>query len=130
MTRSLTGALRAWPRRRWAVVVLTWPAAAVALGTSAGAFSSHAEWWLWPALIVAGGLAALVVASYTPRPGGGRRLDVGCSPCAVVAALTLPLGALALASAPADPTMTAVAVVLLLAGAAQRLADNPASCAR
>lgn len=128
MRRTLATALGAWPRRRWVAAALALPVAAVLLGASAGA-ASQARWWLWPALAVAASLAAVVVASYVPRPHSGRRLDVGCSPCAAVAALTLPLAAMALASSPADPTMTAVAVVLLLAGARQRLADS-ATCPR
>jgi hypothetical protein len=78
--------------------------------------------------VVCAVIAALVLASYVPQPGSGRRLEVGCSPCAVMGGATI-VGSLVLRSTtPVDPGIAGVAVMMLLFGLVQRLNDN-ASCA-
>ncbi len=113
--------LRGWPGRRWAAAAALVPVAALLL-TDAGA-SAAGSWWEWPAVVLTAILASMVLASYLPRPGTGRRLDLGCSPCAAVSALTVLLALMARSTAPADPVMALVAVVLVVAGLRQRLSD-------
>ncbi len=118
--------LRGWPPRRWAAagVVL-----AVLLALSWVTLASYATaWWSLPAWAATAVLSAVVLASYLPAPGGGLRLDLGCTPCAAVAALTVLLAYMSRASAPEDPTMAGVALLLLAAGVRQRLAGG-AACA-
>ncbi len=113
--------LRSWPRRRWVAAAVLVPAVTV-LFAVAGRGTSQA-WWGWPAAALTGVPAAMVLASYLPRPGAGRRLDVGCSPCAAVAALTVLLAVMARSAAPTDPTTALIGVVLVGAGLRQRLSD-------
>lgn len=117
--RSLTGALRQWPRRRWITAVLAAPVlAGLLLATGRGG-----AWWGWPVAVLVAGLAALVVASYLPVPGSGRLLEVGCSPCAVVAAGGVAVAILARTGAPGSPATAVLAILVLLAAVRQRLAD-------
>jgi hypothetical protein len=78
----------------------------------------------WTAVdAVSGLLAAVVLASYVPRPGSGRVLEVGCSPCAVMAAAAV-FGSLLLRStSPLDVGIAVVATGLLGFGLLQRLTD-------
>jgi hypothetical protein len=83
----------------------------------------------WPALVALVALAAAAtLATYLPQPGAGHRLDLGCTPCAAVAALSV-LGAGAVLSTTAHETSTAgLALVIVGFGLTQRL-TSPSSCA-
>ena len=70
-------------------------------------------------------LAAGVIASYAPT--GSRRPTLGCTPCAVVAGISVPLAALLLASGRTDPSLLVIAFGAVGFGLAQRL-RTPASC--
>lgn len=119
---NVTGALAAWPRRRWvvaatgAVLLLLGQAAAVPAGTTSGA-----GWWALTAGTAA--LAGLVLASYAPVPGSGWRLAVGCTPCAALAGV---LAAFALLSSLGNVETSSALLALALTGAAayQRFNDD------
>lgn len=83
-------------------------------------------WTALVALVALGGAATL--ASYLPRPGYGRRLDVGCTPCAAVAALSVLGAAVVLSTAPYDMSTAALALVIVGFGLTQRL-TSPSTCA-
>jgi hypothetical protein len=80
-------------------------------------------WWAVPVTFVQGALAALVLASYLPAPGAGLRLDVGCTPCAAVAGMSV-LGSLVMRET--DPWHLGIAVVaisMLGYGVIKRITD-------
>ncbi len=105
--------------------VLT-PVLVVVFAAVAGLLAHGAPAWAWAVTVLDGALGAGVLASYLPAPGSGRRLEIGCEPCATIAALGV-VGALMLrASGPVDPTLAALSVFLLLAAARQRLTDTQA----
>lgn len=80
----------------------------------------------WLALnLVAAGLGAAVLASYLPA--SGWRPDLGCSPCAAVAALSLVGSALAVGSYGPSLVGPALAAAITLYALTQRL--GPAACA-
>lgn len=115
------GGVAGWPRRRWI-------AAAVLVLPLGGVFGSVGPlwslWWAAPAALASGGLAAVIFASYLPLPGAGRRLDLGCSPCAAMAAASV-VGALILrASVPLEGGMALVSLMMMGFGLAQRLANT------
>lgn len=112
--------LRAWPTRRWVVAgLLLAPLALLyaSLGLPAGA------WWAWPLTGVQAALAAAVLASYLPLPGAGRRLDVGCSPCAAVAGATVVGSLLMRQTDPWDAGIGVTAALMLAYGLVQRVRD-------
>ncbi len=118
--------LEAWPRRRRAAAVLLLPLVAawfVVVGGSTQA-SPSAGWYVL--VMVAAVLGAGVIASYVPVVG--RRPDLGCTPCAMMAALTVVGATVALRSYEADVAGPLVAGALLLFGLAQRM-NQPATCA-
>jgi hypothetical protein len=118
---ALLRGLRGWPLRRWvAAAVVTVPLAGLYLtqGPSADI------WWSVPAALVCGALASLVLASYLPLPGSGRWIDLGCSPCATVAAMTV-LGSFILRDgAPSEVGMSLLAALMLVFGLVQRLSGG------
>ena len=67
-------------------------------------------------------------AGYAPAPGARRRLDVGCEPCARVAALTVLAAVAARAADPASVALALFSVLALGFGLLQRLSDSP-TCA-
>jgi hypothetical protein len=120
----MPAAVRGWPPRRWVAAGALLPVVVLLLAAAAG--GARQPWWGWPAVVLTAVPASMVLASYLPRAGTGRRLDVGCSPCAAAAALTVLLAVMARSSAPADPVMALIAVVLVVAGLRQRLSDATA----
>jgi len=108
----------AWPRRRWvAALMLVAPLAAA----YASVGPSPQVWWVLPTAVMSAALAAGLLASYVPMPGSGRLLDAGCSPCAAVSGVAV-LGSLMMRStAPLEPGIAVVAVLLVAFGLAQRL---------
>ena len=125
----MIAALRTWPRRRWIAVAAVLPVmTALLAATGRGSGGAWAAWWMWPWLTVTGGLAALVLASYLARPGAGKLIEMGCSPCAAASALAVGGALLAHASAPASPLMAVIAAGLVFAAVRQRLTD-PTACA-
>lgn len=114
-----------WPRRRIVVGLVTSPVIGVGLATVGGGLPGPAG---WTALVaVAALLGGATLASYVPVPGAGRRLDIGCTPCAVVAALTLVGAAGILGGSPHAASSAALAVGLVAFGLLQRMTD-PESC--
>lgn len=121
----LTGLLR-WPLRRW---LLAAPAflVLVLLFSPLTAGGTGQPGWAWPAAVLLALPGSLILASYLPAPGTGRWLDLGCAPCAVVAAGAVVMAVLLRAGAPADPGRTALCALMLGIGLHQRLID-PARC--
>lgn len=116
--QDLVLALRGWPARRWVTAaVLALPLAALYAWDG----SSVGIWWSIPAAVLFGGLASVVLASYVPLPGSRRILDVGCTPCSVVAGVTVLGSFLFRDTAPLDPGLNLVAGLLLVFGLVQRL---------
>lgn len=71
--------------------------------------------------------AAATVATYLPRPGTGTRLDIGCTPCASVAAITVPLAVVLLTTSPPTVPSALLALAVAIFGLRQRLTD-PSTC--
>jgi hypothetical protein len=118
--------LDAWPARRRVAGALLLPIVAtwfVVVGGSTRATPSTG----WYALVViAAALGAGVLASYVPVTG--RKPDLGCTPCATMAALTVVGATFALRSYGADVAGPLFASALLLFGLTQRM-SQPATCA-
>jgi hypothetical protein len=110
--------LRSWSSRRWtAAAVAFLPLVAVYLVEG----PSWGVWWAVPGALLPAAFASLIVASYVPEPGSGRLVEVGCSPCAVVAGASI-LGSIILRdTSPSDAGTAVVALLLLGFGLAQRL---------
>ncbi len=117
--------LRHWPRRRWVLAAAAFPVLVFAFAAAGkgSLTASAASWWVWPWLILIGALGSAVVASYLAPPGTGKIIDVGCSPCAVMAGLALAGALMVYSSAPASPFMAVVATALTVLALRQRLAD-------
>jgi hypothetical protein len=69
---------------------------------------------------------ATTLATYQPRPGTGLRPDLGCTPCAAVAAVTVLASFGLLSSAPHDVS-TVLALGVSAFGLVQRL-KNSSTC--
>ncbi len=121
-------AANAWPRRRLVSAVALSPVLFIILISAAGGWAPGLApgWTALVALVALGASATL--ASYLPRPGYGRRLDLGCTPCAAVAALSVVGAAWVLRSTPNDLSSAALALVIIGFGLTQRL-TSPSSCA-
>lgn len=113
-----------WPSRRWVVVALAAPALAwllVAVAPVAPATGRGAAWWF---LVLATALAGSgTLASYVPAYG--RRLELGCSPCAMLSALTVLGAVLVVRGSAGDPAAPVLALAVALFGLGQRLAQPP-----
>ncbi|MEP7194440.1 MAG: hypothetical protein ABI903_16465, partial [Actinomycetota bacterium] len=70
---------------------------------------------------------ATTLATYLPRPGAGLRPDLGCTPCAAVAAVTVLASIGLLSSAPHDVSTAVLALGVSAFGLVQRL-NNPTTC--
>jgi hypothetical protein len=124
MIRSV---LESWtPRRRLALVALFPLVGAwfLVVARSSSEVPPTAGWYAGTG--VAALLGAAVLASYLPV--SGRRLELGCTPCATLAALTVVGATMALRSYGSEPGGPLVAVAVLLFGLTQRLIQ-PTACA-
>jgi hypothetical protein len=82
----------------------------------------------WSVLVAGVALAcATTLATYLPRPGTGLRLDLGCTPCAAVAAVTVLASFGLLSSAPHDVSTAVLALGVSAFGLVPRL-NNPSTC--
>ena len=118
----------AWPPRRIVAVAVLSPVLAVVLIGEAGGRAAPAPAG-WTALVVLVAVTSgATLATYVPRPGTGRQLAVGCTPCASVAALSVLISAVVLGSAPHDVPTAVLAWGVAAFGLRQRLA-NPSTCA-
>jgi peptidoglycan/LPS O-acetylase OafA/YrhL len=113
-----------WPPRRWVVVALAAPALTWLLVTVAPvgpAAPRGAAWWF---LVLATALAGSgTLASYVPA--SGRRVELGCSPCAMVSVLTVLGAVLVVRGSGGDPAGPVLALAVALFGLGQRLAQPP-----
>lgn len=118
-------AFRIWPARRWLAAMIAFPVMLTLFGLVdlAGSSRDGTSWWMWPWLILTGVLAAITLASYLAPPGARKLIEVGCSPCAAMAATAVAAAVIAHASAPASPFMAIVALALTAFAVRQRLAD-------
>ena len=82
----------------------------------------------WAALVAMVALScAITMATYLPCPGTGLRLDLGCTPCAAVAAVTVLASFGPLSSAPHDASTAVLALGVSAFRLVQRL-NNPSTC--
>jgi hypothetical protein len=82
----------------------------------------------WTALVAMVALAgATTLATYLPHPGAGLKVELGCTPCAAVAAVTVVASFGLLSSAPHDVSTAVLALVVSSFGVVQRL-KNPSTC--
>ncbi|HEU4945787.1 MAG TPA: hypothetical protein VFT31_01405 [Kribbella sp.] len=117
--------LLAWPRRRWVAVSVATPVLAVVfLAASTTSLAGVSVVWILLVLIAAV-LGAGVLASLLPA--SGRRLELGCSPCAVMSVLSLLGAAIALHVYGSTLSGPMLAVGATLFGFTQRLAQ-PSTC--
>lgn len=70
---------------------------------------------------------AITMATYLRCPGTGLRLDLGCTPCAAVAAVTVLASFGPLSSAPHDASTAVLALGVSAFRLVQRL-NNPSTC--
>jgi hypothetical protein len=113
-------ALASWPLRRWvALGLLAVPL--IAMYTQVDGRSGSL--WSLSAGVASGLMAALILASYVPHPGSGRLLEIGCSPCAAVAAGAVIGSMIFWSSQPQDAGMIVLALALQVFGLRQRLTD-------
>ena len=126
--RRFARARALWPVRRIAAVVALTPALMVVLVAASGgrATAIPGGWTALVALIAA--TSATTLATYLPLPGAGRRLDLGCTPCASVAALSVVIAAAVLTSTPHDVPTAILSVGVAGFGLRQRL-TNASTCA-
>jgi hypothetical protein len=114
----------AWPRQRWLAAGLLGAPLGVGYWSISTPLTS-AGWVLVTAVSAAA--AALILASYVPPPGSGRIIDMGCSPCAAVAAGAVLMSFAVRSGAGHDPGLATLSLLTLGFGLTQRLSDR--SCA-
>ncbi|MEO8557298.1 MAG: hypothetical protein ABI474_11575 [Actinomycetota bacterium] len=125
--RTLARALAAWPMRKRVAVAVLMPLLLVLSVSAAGGWASATSYG-WTALVILVALAsAMTLASYLPSPGTGLKLDLGCTPCAGVAALSVVASVVLLSSSPGDVPTAFLALGVAAFGLRQRLA-NPSTC--
>lgn len=115
--------------RRAAVAVAVAPLLFVGLsGVSGGLDPVGAPvWTALVALIATVGAGAL--ATYVPTAGSWRHLSIGCTPCAVVAGLSVVASAAVLNTGPGEVPSAVLGLLVAGFGLAQRLRD-PGTCAQ
>jgi len=125
--RRYANVLAAWPLRSRMAVVLVAPVLFVLMVVVSGGWAPTSSPG-WTALVAGAALAcATTLATYLPRPGAGLRLDLGCTPCAAVAAVTVLASFGLLSSAPHDVSTAVMALGVSAFGLVQRL-KNPSTC--
>ena len=125
--RRYANALAAWPLRRRVSVALTAPVLFGLMVTVSGGWAPATSGG-WTALVAMVALAcATTLANYLPRPGTGLRPDLGCTPCAAIAAVTVLASFGLLSSAPHDVSTAVLALGVSAFGLVQRL-NNPSTC--
>ncbi|HEX5332903.1 MAG TPA: hypothetical protein VFW79_09695 [Cellulomonas sp.] len=123
-----TGLRTRWPARRLAAAIVVAPLMLALLVATSGGWGPAAP-PAWLVLVSLTALAtAMTVATYVPLPGTGRRLEVGCMPCAVVAPLSVLVSVGLVGSAARDVPSATLAVGVAAFGLLQRL-TNVSSCA-
>lgn len=116
-----------WPLRRRLVVAVLSPTVFIVLVASAGGWAPATS-PAWTALVALTALvSASTLATYLPLRGSGQRLDLGCTPCAAVAAVSVLASLFVLSSEPHDVPTAVLAVGISAFGLLQRL-KNPATC--
>lgn len=119
--------LAAWPlRRRMAVVVLAPVLFALMVAASGGWVLATSPGWTALVVLIAVSCAA-TLATYLPHPGTGLSIDVGCTPCAALAAVSVLAAFIVLSSAPHDVSTAVLALGISAFGLMQRL-NNPSTC--
>jgi hypothetical protein len=118
--------LNAWPTRRRVAAALLLPVVAAWFVLIGGSTQADPSTGWYVLVLVAAVLGAGVLAGYVPVVGRG--LDLGCTPCAMMSALTVVGATMALRSYGADLAGPLVAGALLLFGLTQRM-SQPATCA-
>ena len=114
-----------WPQRRFVAAALLLPRV-LALFLSAAETDIPGSGLGWLALTaVASGTAALVLSSYLPS--AGARLELGCTPCGILAGLTVLGATMAMRNYGTGIEGPAVAAALTLFGLTQRL-SQPETC--
>ena len=116
----------AWPARRLVAVAVLFPVLAALLSRVGGSTATPRTWMPLVGLIAL--TCAATLATYLPRSGTGMWLDVGCTPCASVAALSVLVAAGVLSTAPHDVPTAILAVGVAAFGLRKRLTD-PSTCA-
>jgi hypothetical protein len=120
--------MKSWPLRRWVIATLAAPAVGLLLLSAGGTAGATAR--PTPAFYaltsVAAVLGGLIAASYVPV--AGRGIDVGCSPCAVMAGVTVIGATVAMNNYGTSLLGPLVAAAVMLFGLTQRL-GQPATCA-
>ncbi len=125
--RSRLNLPAAWPARRLVAAGALFPVL-LALQITAGGGWAPGERFGWTALVVAVAAAsAATLATYVPRAGSLTRLDLGCSPCAAVAALSVLAATAVLSTAPHDVPTAILALGAAGFGLRQRLV-NAGAC--
>lgn len=125
--RRYANTLAAWPLRRRMAVALTAPVMFGLMVAVAGGWAPATSPG-WTALVAGVALAgATTLATYLPRPGAGLKPDLGCTPCAAVAAVTVLASFGLLSSAPHDVSTAVLALGVSAFGLVQRL-NNPSTC--
>lgn len=125
-TAGAAGLLAAHGRRRVLAAALLAPVLAGVVAVSTGALA-HAAPGRLVVVALLGLLGAAVVATYLPVSGPWYPLHAGCTRCAVVAGLSLPVATMVLASDPLDTGTAMLALAAVTFGLGQRLRD-PGTC--
>lgn len=109
-------------------VVVLFPLLLAGMTAVAGGWAPRAApgWTVLVAVIAL--VAATTLATYLPRPGAGRGIDIGCTPCAAAAALSVLGATIVLRSSPHEVPVAILALGLAGFGLRQRL-NQPAACA-
>jgi len=126
--RRFADALAVWPLRRKIAVAALSPVLLVLMVAASGGWAMTTSPG-WTVLVVTIALAcASTLATYLPSPGTGRRPDLGCTPCAAVAAVSVLAAVAVLSSAPHDVSTAVLALGISGFGLMQRL-NSPSTCA-